>query len=377
MDLNKLKREDVKVVSDDLSEILAQTIADYEARSGKTLQPAHIERLLINTYAYRETLARKAVNEAYRQQHPRFATGLMLDLCGDDVNTPRLEASAARCTIRFTLAAGQGGTVLIAQGTQIAAGATVFQTTSSGTLSPASRTLDLEAVCLQTGVSGNGFSAGQINALVNPTDGVSAANITVSAGGAAEESDDAYRRRILLAPESFSVAGPVGAYEYFARRVSPAICDVHVGNLQSSDGAPIGGQVRVTVLTKNGLPSLELINEVQRALSGERVRPLCDTVTVAAPSVVDYTLDAELVLFTGANTAEVVAAAKQAWAAYEAARREKLGLDIVPLDMQTILKVDGVYNVILKKPTLTVIKPEQWSRCTSINIGTSSETAEG
>ena len=82
MDLNKLKREDVKVVSDDLSEILAQTIADYEARSGKTLQPAHIERLLINTYAYRETLARKAVNEAYRQQHPRFATGLMLDLCG-------------------------------------------------------------------------------------------------------------------------------------------------------------------------------------------------------------------------------------------------------------------------------------------------------
>lgn len=257
MDLNKLKREDVKVVSDDLSEILAQTIADYEARSGKTLQPAHIERLLINTYAYRETLARKAVNEAYRQQHPRFATGLMLDLCGDDVNTPRLEASAARCTIRFTLAAGQGGTVLIAQGTQIAAGATVFQTTSSGTLSPAGRTLDLEAVCLQTGVSGNGFSAGQINAPVNPIDGVSAANITVSAGGAAEESDDAYRRRILLAPESFSVAGPVGAYEYFARRVSPVICDVHVGNLQSSDGAPIGGQVRVTVLTKTGLPSLE------------------------------------------------------------------------------------------------------------------------
>jgi len=86
--------------------------------------PAHIERLLINTYAYRETLARKAFNEAYRQQHPRFATGLMLDLCGDDVNTPRLEASAARCTIRFTLATSKAEPVLIAQGTQVAAGAT-------------------------------------------------------------------------------------------------------------------------------------------------------------------------------------------------------------------------------------------------------------
>ncbi len=126
MDLSKLKREEVKAVSDDLAEILAQTIADYEAKSGKTLQPAHIERLIINTYAYREMLVRKALNEAYRQQHPRFATGLMLDLCGDDVNTPRLEASAARCTVRFTLAASHSEPVVIPQSTQIAAGATVF-----------------------------------------------------------------------------------------------------------------------------------------------------------------------------------------------------------------------------------------------------------
>ena len=377
MDLSKLKRDEVKAVSDDLAEILAQTIADYETRSGKTLQPAHIERLLINTYAYREMLTRKALNEAYRQQHPRFATGLMLDLCGDDVNTPRLEASAARCTVRFTLAAGHNQAIEIEAGTQIAAGATVFQTASSGTLSPSSRSLDLEAVCTQTGVSGNGFAAGQINTLDSPIDGVTAANTTVPAGGADEESDDAYRERILLAPESFSVAGPVGAYEYFARRVNPVICDVHGGNLKTAGGEPVGGQVRVTVLTKNGLPSSELIGEVQRALSDERVRPLCDTVTVAAPAVVDYTLDAELVLFTGTNTAEVLAAAKQAWADYEARRRGKLGLDIVPLDIQTALKVAGVYNVVLKKPVLTVVQPDQWARCTSVNIRTSSETAEG
>jgi len=38
MDLSKLKREEVKVVPDDLAEVLAQTIADYENRSGKTLE---------------------------------------------------------------------------------------------------------------------------------------------------------------------------------------------------------------------------------------------------------------------------------------------------------------------------------------------------
>ena len=233
------------------------------------------------------------------------------------------------------------------------------------------------AVLLPEDIIRNGFTAGQINTLINPIDGVTVVNTTVPTGGAAEESDEAYRQRILLAPESFSVAGPVGASEYFARRVSPTICDVHVGNLTGVDGLPIGGQVRVTLLTKNGVPSSELVSEVQVFLSGERVRPLCDTVTVNAPAVVDYMLDAELVLYTGVNTAEVLAAAKRAWADYEAARREKLGLDIVPLDIQTTLKVSGVYNVVLKKPTLIVVKPDQWARCTSVNIRASSETAEG
>ena len=84
MDLNQLNRADVKVVDDDLATVLAATIADYEQRSGKVLQPAHIERLLINTFAYREALARQQMNEAYRQQHPRFVRaevnyGLLLE----------------------------------------------------------------------------------------------------------------------------------------------------------------------------------------------------------------------------------------------------------------------------------------------------------
>ena len=46
--------------------------------------------------------------------------------------------------------------------------------------------------------------------------------------------------------------------------------------------------MQVTVLTKNGLPSEELLREVGKALSHERVRPLCDTVTVSAPTAVDF-----------------------------------------------------------------------------------------
>lgn len=377
MDLNTLKREDVKVVDDDLALILSQTIAKYESDSGKTLQPAHIERLIINTYAYREALARQQMNEAYRQQHVRFATGLMLDLCGDDVNTPRLEASAARCTLRFTGKTLRSD-VDIPTGTQVAVGEIVFATIEPGRLTAARPRADLQAVCLTAGLAGNGWSVGQINILQSEfAADISATNISVPSGGAETESDDAYRRRIMLAPESYSVAGPVGAYEYWARAVSPAICDVHVGHALDEKNEEIGGTVAVTVLTKTGMPSEALLTQVKTALSGEKKRPLCDTVIVQAPTAVEYTLVAELVLLTGSNALDVKTAAEQAWAAYEAAKQEQLGSDIVQLDIQTVLKVAGVYDVRLTSPASQVLKPSEWAKCKSVRITTRIEQEDG
>ena len=380
MDLSKLKREEVKIVDDDLAQTLAATIADYEQRAGKVLQPAHIERLLINTFAYREHLLRQQVNEAYRQQHPRFATGLMLDLCGDDVSTPRLQAQPALTTLRFTVVLSGLEQIAVPKGTRVNAGQTGFVTTEAALLTAAQSSAEVAAECTETGTVGNGWSVGQINSLaerLHPTIDVAVGNITVSAGGVEIEDDKAYRERVLLAPESFSVAGPVGAYQYWARQASPAVVDVHVANDTDGGGRPIGGRVAVTVLAKDGLPNAELIGKVQAALSAEKRRPLCDTVVVKAPTAVDYTLDAELTLFTGTDARTAKAAAEQAWAAYEAARRSRLGLDIVPLDIQTALKVAGVYNVVLHNLPLTVVKPDQWARCTSTTIRIAAQTAEG
>ena len=379
MNMKDLQRENVKIVDDNPETVLAELIADYETRTSKTLQPAHIERLLINSFAYRETLTRQQINEAYRQQHVRFATGLMLDLCGDDVNTPRLEASAARCTIRFA-ATEFTSEVNIPVGTLVAVGETVFATTEQGQLTASNPQMDLQAACTAIGTKGNGWSIGQINTLQTTLTGaakISAQNITIPTGGAETESDDAYRERVLLAPESFSVAGSVGAYEYWVRAVSPAICDVHVANAKDSNGESIGGTVAITVLTKTGLPNDELLAQVRTELSSEKKRPLCDTVIVNAPKTVDYTLNAELVLYTGANALAVKTAAEQAWASYENARREKLGGDIVPLDIQKVLQVAGVYNVVLTAPTLTIVQPNQWTRCTSVRINIASTQQDG
>lgn len=367
------KRENLKIVDDDIATILSETIQDYEARAGKVLQPAHIERLLINTFAFRELLLRKQLNEAYRQQHIPYATGLMLDVAEADFGTARLTAQPADTLIEFSVKPDEIGnlTITIGKGTQILAGNVAFATKDSGTLSQSTPSIILSAICTQTGTVGNGYAVGQINALKDrphPTISVSAKNATISQNGADVENDDSYRERIMLAFERFSNAGSKGAYAYFARSVSQEIIDVHVGNATDRTGQPIGGTVAVHLLGKTMPVSDTLIREVNKALNDEKVRPLCDTVTVNSAKVVNFTLNAELTTFTGANVDEVLANAKSAFEAYQKQTESQLGQDIVPLNIAKTLQVAGVYDVKLTSPSLITIPDDTVAICNNINI---------
>ena len=380
IDLNTLKREDVKVVDDSLDTALTDTIADYEARANKKLQPAHVERLLINTFAYRESLAMQRVNEAYRQQHTRFATGLMLDLCGDDVNTPRLSAQPAQCTLRFKVATGSA-TVTIPAGTRIGAGEVYFATTQAVTLKASQPSVDVLAVCELTGTAGNGWSIGQINApaqSLHASITVNVSNITVPSGGVEDEADAPYRERIFLAYESFSCAGTPAAHQYFIRAVTPYICDVVVDNDKDAAGSPIGGTVVGTVLTKAGLPSNELLTQVTSDMSDEKRRILCDTFTARAPVKKNYVITAQLDLLVGTDEDIAIAEARAALdTLYLQPRAYKMGRDIVPLDIASALKVAGVYNVRLISPTLAVVKADEWACCTAVNVTAVAERQYG
>lgn len=77
-------------VERDPAAIVAAMVADYEAKSGKTLYPAQVERLLIDMVAYRETLTRMAIQEAACQNLLAFANFPMLDYLGELVGVVRL-----------------------------------------------------------------------------------------------------------------------------------------------------------------------------------------------------------------------------------------------------------------------------------------------
>lgn len=368
-----MNRYDVKVVDDNVESILRDAIAQYEKRTGKILQPAHIERLLINVYALRESLARQGINEAFRQTFPQYATGLALDLCGETFGCYRLLDKPARTILRFSIK-GDHPSVLIPKGTRVAVSDDIeFITPNDDVITPLIAYVEIEAACNKAGTAGNGWELGRVKTLksaVNFAGEITVTNIDVPSGGLAREEDDDYRKRILAAPEAFTSCGSVAAYDYHTRAVSQDIADVNVSN-------PRGGLVRITVLTKTGLPDSRLLNDVKQYVSPERRRPLCDTVEVIAPTKRDYQINATLTLLDGYREDIVKTKAREALQQYLSDKTKKLGIDVVPSAIISALRVEGVYDVNLIEPAKIVVSETEWANCTAINVEVAQERSNG
>lgn len=175
------------------------------------------------------------------------------------------------------------------------------------------------------------------------------------------ETDDAYRERILLAPDGYSVAGPEGAYIYLARSADARVRDASVDS-------PSPGEVVVTVLSTegDGTASADLLDIVAAALSADDVRPLTDHVTVQSAEIVNYTLNATIYTYAGPDKDVVMANAATGLAAYQASI-QRLGRDVALSGLNGAQHVAGVQRVDMATPTATIaISKTQAAYCTSV-----------
>lgn len=360
------KPEFVKI---DPAGVEADLIAHYEAKSGKTLYPAQIERLFIDLIAYTRSRLDMAIQNAGEQLLVRFSTGPILDYLGELVATPRLLAQPARCQLRFSMPSIRSSVLLLPAGTRVSTqdGKLTFVTDYNVQIAPGQTQITVSATCLTAGSQGNGWAPGQISVISNsPLSTLVAANINETAEGAEDENDDRYRERIILAPEAFSNAGSRGAYRYHALAVHQSIIDVAV---HGPDEGQLDGHVALFPLTVTGLPSESILDQVKARLSGEKVRPLCDTVHALAPTEVAYTIKARLTFYATAEQTESLAAATQAAEAYAIERRSKLGLDLVREQLTAALQVTGVYRADLELPsTLHELQGNEWANCIGIEL---------
>ena len=359
--------------------ITAEMVASYEAMTGKTLQPAQVERLIVDLFAYRESLVRIGIQEAAKQNLVAFARAPMLDYLGELVGVYRLAEKTARADVRVVFAQPLATALEIPAGTRFEASGIQFQSTGKQVVAVGSVEVDVPVEAVESGVTGNGFLAGQINALVDDlgVDVASVANIGMTFGGSEAESDDRLRERIRLAPEAFTVAGSFGAYRHHALSAHQDIVDVAVmgPDLILADGLLVSrndippGVVCLFPLAKTGLPPQVILDAVAVTCTADKVRPLTDLVEVRVPVEAPFAIVARLTLYRDQEAAPVLAAARAAADTYVAKQQAKLGRDVVPSQIVAALSVPGVYRVELESPANLIQVPmEGWAHCTGIDI---------
>ncbi|MEI6418706.1 MAG: baseplate J/gp47 family protein [Sphingomonadales bacterium] len=186
---------------------------------------------------------------------------------------------------------------------------------------------------------------------------ISPANASTGAA-AVFESDADLRRRVTLAPEGYSVAGPTGAYIFHALSADPLVAD-------AACESPSPGQVVVTVLSRDGIASPALLAKVAAALSADTVRPLTDQVIVQPATLVDYEIDAAITTFPGPDASVVLAEANAQLDAL-IADTARLGRDITRSAIFAALHVPGVQRVDLASPAADIaVASDEVAVCTA------------
>jgi phage-related baseplate assembly protein len=158
------------------------------------------------------------------------------------------------------------------------------------------------------------------------------------------ESDADYRRRILLAFDGWSTAGPERSYVYHALGADPQVKD-------ATSITPARGEVLITVLSRegDGTASPALIEAVQAATNDEWVAPQTDHVTVQGATINAYQSIAELEVYPGPDPEMVREEAEKQVAAW-VEEQHRLGVTIVRDALLARHYVEGVRRVSLISP---------------------------
>lgn len=211
------------------------------------------------------------------------------------------------------------------------------------------------------------------------------------------ESDTDFRRRMVMAPEGYTVAGPVGAYIFHAltadadvldaSAISPkpdsirqlvqsvladhdASADVRTAMATALNAAVWPGTVVVSILSRSadGEADADLTARVEAHLDDDSVRPLTDYVTVRSAEIVTFDITAAVTTFSGPDASVVLAAARAKVDAY-IADSHRLGRDITRSGIIAALHVEGVQNVVLASPSADIVLDQsQAPYCTGVTI---------
>lgn len=348
---------DITFAERDPAIIEAAVITGYEKIANRTLAKGDPIRLFLESIAFVIIHQRHLIDFTGKQNLLAYAGGNYLDHIGAMLGVNRLPAQPALTTLKFTLSESQPAALSIPAGTRATPGGgdLVFETTEISVVTPGALEVSVLAQCTKTGALGNGLLLGQIKKIVDPFPWqMKVENVTESSGGTDVENDENLRERIQLAPEYFSVAGPRGAYEYWARTAHQGIVDVAVVGPPETEP----GNVHIYPLMQGGeLPSQDILDAVLKICDAEDTRPDTDHVSVFKPTPISYDLQVKFWIDRSRATqaAAIQKAVEQAARDWILWQKSKLGRDLNPSELNHRMVAAGAKRVEIASPAFTVL----------------------
>lgn len=342
-----------------VTDVRGEMVEDYEAyvskATGGPVKLARVSRDRMILYACANAIHQglQCTDKAGKMNFLKWSYSDFLDHLGRFRRVTRNPASAATTTLRFTVSTVRSSATPIPQGTRAAALNSIFFATDEYAEIPAKAFfVDVPATCVEVGSAGNNLATGEVSEIVDPLPYVkSVSNVSETDGGADTESDESYQERIWLAPESYSTAGPRGGYKYWAKTYSSAIGDVVANSDQEA------GEVDIAFLMSDGsIPGEETINALQEFLRNDGIRPMTDKVVVSSPKEVKYSISLTYYIDRSNATSAVsiqaaVTAAVQEYILWQ----RKIGRDINPSKLVSLIMAAGAKRVDLTAPTYTQV----------------------
>lgn len=362
----------IKFVENDSEKIISELVKGFENALGETLQPSDERRIFLSQLAQVIVGINSNINDTGNQVILRYARGESLDAIGELLGVERLQAECAKCTLKFTISAPQETSITIPKGTRATPDGIIYFLTEKDLIILAGEvTGEVSAIAGEAGEAYNDFTSGQIKYIVdNTTFLASVENTTVSAGGTDGESDDSFRERIRLVPESFSTTGCEEGYIYYAKSASADVGDVvpyspvNDESLTEEERMAGAGKVFIYILKADGsIPSEddELIKIVYNSVSALDKRPLTDFVTVLPPSAVEYSINLEYYISQEdeINAVEIQEKVSAAIEQYIKWQSEKIGRDINPDKLRNLMLNAGASRIVITTPSFTTLNKTQ------------------
>lgn len=161
----------------------------------------------------------------------------------------------------------------------------------------------------------------------------------------AGESDDRYRRRIWLSPNTLAPHGNEEAYVFWALTADPTLRDASAVTVEGT------GDITITIVAEgdNPRPSQSQIIAVRAYILDQARKGLTDVIHVAGPIVVETDYSARVWLYPGPD-ADVLMATLHSAVDALIERQRWLGYDHTLLALSAVLGTNGVQNAKIDLP---------------------------